>query len=51
MKNRILAILILTMLSLPVQVQAIDDIGSQPIYKQPVSKRKIAKNSCLQWVE
>ncbi len=43
MKNRILAILILTMLSLPVQVQAIDDIGSQPIYKQPVSKRKIAK--------
>lgn len=58
MKNRILAIMILTMLSLPVQVQAVDDI--EPVetvqeevvtpvtpYKQPVSKRKIAKKFLL----
>ena len=48
MKNRILAILVLTMLSLPVQVQAVDDISvPQTTYKQPVSKRKIAKKFLL----
>lgn len=48
MKNRILAIMILTMLSLPVQVQAVDDISvPQTTYKQPVSKRKIAKKFLL----
>ncbi len=58
MKNRILAIMILTMLSLPVQVQAVDDVEPvdamqeevvTPItpYKQPVSKRKIAKKFLL----
>ena len=36
------------MLSLPVQVQAVDDISvSQTTYKQPVSKRKIAKKFLL----
>lgn len=58
MKNRILAIMILTMLSLPVQVQAVDDVDEVPTvqeevvtpqmpYKQPVSKRKIAKKFLL----
>lgn len=48
MKNRILAILVLTMLSLPVQVQAVNDISApQTTYKQPVSKRKIAKKFLL----
>lgn len=55
--------MILTMLSLPVQVQAVDDIDEVPVvqeetilpaepvnpvpYKQPVSKRKIAKKFLL----
>lgn len=54
MKNKILTITILMMLVLPVQVQAIPDLEPvdtvqqevvTPItpYKQPVSKRKIAK--------
>lgn len=55
MKNKILAITILTMLTLPVQVQAVYDIEPTEesvqeevvtpavTYKQPVSKRKIAK--------
>lgn len=44
MKSRILAIITILMLSLPVQVQAVDGMS---VYKQPVSKRKIAKKFLL----
>ncbi len=55
MKSKIFAIMILTMLALPVQVQAVpchepteENIQEEVVtpavqYKQPVSKRKIAK--------
>ncbi len=65
MKNRVLAIMVLMMLTMPVSVQALEDVENLPDnaveeqvqeelpapittpYKQPVSKRKVAKKFLL----